>query len=243
MNTLYEGLRENDLEDLVLPILSIDEYESKINDDGIVIGFYTHYRDPANDLNRFIQKSAIDILDSEVSPAPTEDGYYVVFVEMERNSQFPENLMQLLNTLTNLVGFDKWQFKTIDQKGIYDASKDQLAELLKLEQNEDSNTEESIKEFLKFSLLDNVLIEGDQITFIKNNAIRSYRIVDYNTYIRLHEHYIKLNEGVQLTSTALHNVRSIEKFLGPHWLIEHFKNTMILSHEDSCYGLVLDIQS
>ena len=82
MFALNEGLRPDDLEDLVLPILSIDEYESKIEDDGIVVGFYTQYKDPANDLNRFIQKSAIDILDSEVSPAPTEDGYFIVFVEL-----------------------------------------------------------------------------------------------------------------------------------------------------------------
>src|ERR1700748_2916530 len=93
---LIEGLRENDLEGLVLPVISIDQFESKIDDDAIVVAFYVEYRDPAIDLNRFIQKSAVDILDTEVSPAPTEDGYFVVFVELMRDDKFMKKMSVIM---------------------------------------------------------------------------------------------------------------------------------------------------
>jgi hypothetical protein len=96
---LFEGLREGDLEGLVLPHLSIDEFETKLDDDAIVVAFHVLDRDPANDLNRFIQKGAVALLDTDVSPAPNEDGYYVVFVELERNETFPERMMHILDSV------------------------------------------------------------------------------------------------------------------------------------------------
>ena len=58
MANLFEGLKEGDLAELVLPMISIDEFESKLDDDSIVVAFYVGDRDPSQDLNRFIQKGA-----------------------------------------------------------------------------------------------------------------------------------------------------------------------------------------
>jgi len=67
---LREGLREGDLADLVLPMISVDEYESRIDkSQAIVIGFYVQDENAANDLNRFVQKSALPLLGTEVSRA------------------------------------------------------------------------------------------------------------------------------------------------------------------------------
>ena len=73
---LKEGMRENDLDDLVLPLITIDEYVSKIGDDKevIVVGFFVEDEDPANDLSRFIDRSVTNILDTDVSPVPNEEG-------------------------------------------------------------------------------------------------------------------------------------------------------------------------
>ena len=68
MVNLVEGLKEGDLEELLIPMISIDEYESKLDDDSIVVAFYVRDRDPSYDLNRFIQKGASAILDTDVSP-------------------------------------------------------------------------------------------------------------------------------------------------------------------------------
>ena len=104
MVNLVEGLKEGDLEELLIPMISIDEYESKLDDDSIVVAFYVRDRDPSYDLNRFIQKGASAILDTDVSPAPNEDGFYMVFVEFLRDEDFPNKLLNTLGSLRGLTG-------------------------------------------------------------------------------------------------------------------------------------------
>ena len=103
MSNLTEGLRKSDLDDLILPTISIDEFESKIdNETTIVVGLYINDIDPATDLSRFIEKSAVPILDTEVSPAPDEHGHYMVFIEFSRDKTFPKNLIDVIDSLQNI---------------------------------------------------------------------------------------------------------------------------------------------
>ena len=76
-------LKYNELQDLVLPKLSIDEFSPKTGDnkDVMVLGFYVKDKEPAKDLSHFIENGAYDILDVESSPASNDDGEYMVFVE------------------------------------------------------------------------------------------------------------------------------------------------------------------
>src|SRR5690606_30290855 len=81
---LKESLFPGDLKDLIKPVVSIDEFEPKIDPAAIVLAFYAREEDPAFDLSRFIEFGPINsVLDTEVSPAPDEDGFYLVFVEIE----------------------------------------------------------------------------------------------------------------------------------------------------------------
>src|ERR1700733_10450117 len=93
---LLEGMREGDLADLVLPMISVDEYSSKIdNDQAIVVGFYVHEEMAARDLNRFLQKSAVPLLGTDVSPAPDSHGYFMVFCEMMDNDRLAQNVQAI----------------------------------------------------------------------------------------------------------------------------------------------------
>lgn len=114
---MYEGLQHNDLKHLINRVFSIDEFVSKIDDNAIVVGFFLKDIEPAKDLNRFIQKSSIPTIDVEVSPAPTQDGEYVVFVELIRDDNFPNVLNDLLTDISNLAGDTKWSFTAYHQKG------------------------------------------------------------------------------------------------------------------------------
>jgi hypothetical protein len=59
-----------DLAGTLLPDVSIDEFEPKAgnDEDVIVVAFHLNDKDPADDLNTFIQRGFIDTLDVEVSP-------------------------------------------------------------------------------------------------------------------------------------------------------------------------------
>lgn len=117
MKKIFEGMWANDLEDLIQPIVSIDEYESKVDDSAIAIGFFVSDRDAASDLNRFIQKSAIPIIDSDVSPAPDQRGFYIVFTELSNNDRFCENLTHLCDEVGQLGGVENWKMKMRGYKG------------------------------------------------------------------------------------------------------------------------------
>ena len=114
---INEGLQQHDLDFTIMPLVSIDEYESKIDDrKAIVIGFYVTENDPATDLAAFIEKGIIKVLDTDVSPAPTEDGHYLVFVELDRNDKFPENLLKIIEEISNVTNIEEWEFSPLHSK-------------------------------------------------------------------------------------------------------------------------------
>lgn len=128
------GMVRHDLDHLVLPLVEIDTFESKIDDArAIVIAFYVFEQEPAKDLERFIEKSEIKVMDSETSPAPTEDGYYVVFVELNRDDNFPEFVIRIVEDVDNLTNIKKWQFKTVGSTDIHDLTLDNLREFVNLD--------------------------------------------------------------------------------------------------------------
>ena len=114
MNQLSEGVEMGDLARLVQPILSIDEFRSKMGEDKdiIVVGFTVMGKSPADDIVSFIEKSYDWILDADVSSGETEDGNYMVFAEFERTKSAPSHIMSMITDLVNLTDQEvkDWQF-------------------------------------------------------------------------------------------------------------------------------------
>jgi hypothetical protein len=171
LSNLHEGLSRHALEHLILPVLSIDEYESKISDKrAVVIGFFVQDEAPAKDLSHFIERSSLPILDTEVSPNPTEDGFYITWVELRRSKDLPTVLSDLLSDIENLCKIDEWQFTCPHHTQPNDLNKDNLTSFLILDPQDivevPHKTQElkENKEFWKhatvnnFALLDNILI-------------------------------------------------------------------------------------
>ena len=128
---LYEGMWSGDLADLVQPLVSIDEYASKIDPNAMAIGFYVQDKDAADDLNRFIQKSPVSIIDSDVSPAPDQRGFYIVFVEMSYNDRLVANISSLLDEISPLASVDEWQMKVRNIEGLVKFDNERLLHVLK----------------------------------------------------------------------------------------------------------------
>ena len=110
---LTEGLREKDLEYLVSNYVSIDQYTSKLDDDNITVAFFINEKDAAEDLRDFIEKVFyIEIRDIEISDSLTDDNKYILFVEFERNINFPKILLDMISSVTNVTNNKDWKFKT-----------------------------------------------------------------------------------------------------------------------------------
>lgn len=135
-NYLNEGLEQGDLERLVHPELHIDEFKSKLgrDEDVCVISFKIKSKEPAKDLMNFCEKGYPWVLDSDVSSGELSDGCYLVFVETERNSEFVDNLLQLIDDMLNLTEHDisEWKFKYHKGQKEYPLTADELTAVVPL---------------------------------------------------------------------------------------------------------------
>lgn len=234
MDNLFEGLKEGDLEQLVLPLISVDEYESKLDDDSIVISFYVQDRDPAADLNRFIQKGPTAILDTDLSPAPNEDGYYMVFVEILRDANFPKKVMAILDSLEGLTGIQSWRGMLYDVEGTQPVTEEVLQTNVRLVPVEDEEVEdevsEELTEFFRNSDLENLVVEGHRLTLEGATASYSLDFVDLGAFDTLQERNAVLTQGLRLDEAAQYNVSRLKALLGDLWVVEHLQNHVLLSN-------------
>ena len=115
------GLRHLELAKMVLPLISIDEFEPKTGttEEVIVVSFFCKDELPAMDLDEFIDKSVIEFLDSEVSPNPNEDGLYLVFVEFKRQPNFWTKIRELVKDVENVTDKLKWRVQPYQVDQLY----------------------------------------------------------------------------------------------------------------------------
>lgn len=119
VKTLNESLRQNDLEYLVSPYVSVDQYTSKIKSDNITIAFFCNQLEVAKDLVDFLEKLyPIEISDIEIAETLTEDNKNIVYVELERNQLFPKVLIDIIDSIDFLINCDveDWDFITFGMK-------------------------------------------------------------------------------------------------------------------------------
>lgn len=236
-NKLREGLSENALDYLVQPLLSIDEYCSKISDKrAIVIGFFINDQDPADDLSNFIDRSSVPILDTEVSPAPTPDGYYMVFVEFQRDDEFPNSLITLLKEVDNLTSVDDWTFQSPAQETPLEVNEKNLRKFVELSQadiidqldqddEETADSEEAViesREFWKQATLDAIRLQSDVLTLIKHNTEYNYEVLDESP-----------KGGISIESDS----RYLQTLLGPSYNVWTMDKKLVVEHMDRCVVL------
>jgi hypothetical protein len=112
---LRENLEQGDLSRLIHNELHIDEYKSKMGTDQdiCVISFKVAGKEPSADLVSFIEKGYDFVLDADVSSGEKEGGDYLVFVELERSEELPEQIMAIMNDLMNLTEqtIEEWRVR------------------------------------------------------------------------------------------------------------------------------------
>ncbi|AXC39151.1 UNVERIFIED_ORG: hypothetical protein [Escherichia phage CMSTMSU] len=192
-----QGLRPQVLKDLIHPIISVDEYTPKIEDSNIVVMFQVlNNFDAAYDLSSFIEKSPIDAVDTEAAETPNLDGRYQVFVEMERDAEFPENLLRLIKTIENICP-NRWKIQLYGVNDPIDVDFDEI------QQRIDLGIPKSISEFLDFAGV-SVVKEGHMLAL--NTA---YGKLHYSTGSGfVSEAYVKqlLSNDTQVDTSRLSSV-------------------------------------
>ena len=236
---LNEGLKVGDLRDLVDPVLSIDEFESKIDPDAIVVALVTlsTIDNVAQDLSEFIETGKNDVLDTDVSPGPNENGNYVLFVEFPRDEKFPENLIEVLKSLHSLTLNDQWKYTFLGGNGTKrDLTMDNLRNDINLEDEDHREEAEPINEnmdFFRNSILDNVKFTADNLICLqKNNLIEVKQNIAFGnpTMIlnALNLHHVPM----QLDDTSLRECRNLRHMLGENWDVTKLNGYFVLANSD-----------
>lgn len=237
MKALHEGMRQNDLEDLVLPLLSLDEFVSKIDDDAVVIAFFVNERGAADDLNRFLQRSPIDLLDTEVSPAPDSHGYFMVFVELLNNTKLPDNIEGILEEVASLTAIENWKMKTRGTSDLVPFSTDAVRKAVPLPDTDE--VRESVIAFLQQSELSDARFEADRLILEGERRSHEFALVGFgavDTMIARHG----LNESAQgLTLSDAVAARNLATLLGQGWVVNRVGEHDVLQRSDSDHALVL----
>lgn len=106
MRKLRENLEHGDLKRLVHDELHIDEFKSKLGADKdiCVVSFKIAGKEPAVDLINFLEKGFDFIIDADVSSGEMNDGDYIAFVEIERGSELPQQIYDMIDILGNVTG-------------------------------------------------------------------------------------------------------------------------------------------
>lgn len=219
------SLKNGDLAGTVLPDVSIDEFEPKAGNESevIVVAFYLDDQNPADDLNTFIQRGAIDTLDVEVSPNTDEEGRYLVFVEMSRDETFPQKFQALLKDVKNVAGDIDWKVRTymtdktvykyndpalydsiILNPGEYDISKDDFMK---------ESVQKRVKEFLADSMLIYLNFDGNTVTMGTGNKKVIAEMIDVGDYDDVIGRNLLSESAFDLNNKSS-EVRALEHILG-----------------------------
>ena len=135
-NQLNENLEEGDLKRLVHDELHIDEYKSKMGDDAdvCVISFKVAGKEPAIDLVSFIEKGYDWVLDADVSSGEKDGGDYLVFVEIDRTPNMPQQIYDMISDLVNLTEQDitDWRVLYFKSNKEHDLTVEALSQIMPL---------------------------------------------------------------------------------------------------------------
>jgi|GEM_PF-2026653 len=113
METQQQGLKIAPLRGFVQNRFTVDVYKPRIGDekDIVVLAFSVLERKPAIILRRHITQGQFEFIDIDVSPAPNEEGNYLVFIELKRSAAMFEVLNDILRHISNMVDIHQWYFQ------------------------------------------------------------------------------------------------------------------------------------
>ena len=169
---ITESLRAGDLRHMIKKVFGVDSYKSKVGNDEevVVLSFVVSEEDPAKDLENFIEMGYDFVLDADVTPGETDDGEFLVFVELERGKHAAEQIMKITNGVTKLTEFDYMRFRYFKNFKSQEATEENLSAIVPSDKNSYKIATErtglnNFSEFFAKSYADKVTVLDEAITF------------------------------------------------------------------------------
>ena len=214
------SLREGDLRDMMDNVFEIDSFSSKMGADKdiVTLSFSLKEKAPADDLMNFLERGYGFILDADVTSGEQSDGTYKVFVELARDNDVNNNILEIIDGVKNLSEIEDFKFRYYKNWRSQDLSQETLEELvpnnpdnygLKVEESRMSN----YKEFFSKSYLDQIDLKENNLFIRKKYADPLvFEFIDFGDV-----NYIKDNiEGKFDLMEAYPEILFLTKYIGDY---------------------------
>lgn len=219
MRLLREGLRPNDLEDMIFDRFEIDAFQSKMGDDKdvCVLSFRAKERNPARDMMEFIEKGYNYVLDSDVSAGEDREGFYHVFVELPRTRNLPKQIEEIVDGVRRLTNIAEWKFKYYRSHKAHDLSEENISSVVPMtpgdyEMMMENIRVESIQKFFTKTYKDTIVVEGNKIIINKPFGVKlSFDIVSFGNKDDIEK---DLTETLKIDTKSAAETMWLTKLLG-----------------------------
>ena len=229
------GLRENDLQDLIVPMFEIDSYKSKMGSDKdiCVMSFNVLEKGAADDLVQFIESGYNFVLDADATSGEQADGYYRVFVEMEREEGIATQIMELADGVSRLTG---GTFKYRYYKGFKpnELTIESLQDTIPTDpESYDELVNESnlnnFKNFFNNSYVDEIFMEDENDLIVKKVYADplGFKVKDFGNTTEILE---SIEEKINMNDYA--EILFLTKYLGDYNISKFGDKTLTLEQAD-----------
>lgn len=229
------GLRENDLQDLIVPMFEIDSYKSKMGSDKdiCVMSFNVLEKAAADDLVQFIESGYNFVLDADATSGEQADGYYRVFVEMEREEGIAKQIMELADGVSRLTGSE---FKYRYYKGFKpnELTIESLQDTVPTDaESYDELVNESnlnnFKNFFNNSYVDEIFMEDENDLIVKKiySDPVGFKVKDFGNTTEILE---SIEEKLNMNDYA--EILFLTKYLGDYNISKFGDKTITLENAD-----------
>jgi len=236
------ALRENDLRGLVKDVFEVDNYKSKIGNDRdvCVLTFIVDSKDPAEDLENFIEMGYDFVMDAECTSGELDDGKYRVFVEIERSRHLGEQLAELMDGVKKATGIEDFRFRYHKEFKSVEATLEQFEKKIPNDPDAYDAAVEStginnFQEFFINSYVDDVKLLGETLTFKRvYKDLLEFKVVDFGEKHDMHQ---RTKGPIMLEGNGMAETIYLTKYIGDfniNKIGEHF----VL--EKDGYALILE---
>ena len=234
MTNITESLKANDLKYLVKKVFGVDCYKSKIGNDEevVVLSFTVSQEDPAKDLENFIEMGYDFVLDADITPGETDDGDYIVFVELERGRHLTDQILEIVKGVNRLTGHDYMRFRYFKNFKSHEATEENLQTIIPLDKESydiatERNGIDNFSEFFANSYANEIKLLDESILFQRTYS-GPIKFEILNSGPR-QEVYNSITGPLMMESKDVAEVMFLTKIIG-NYNINKIGNTFIFEH-------------
>lgn len=234
------GLRKGDLRDLVEKVFEVDSYKSKLGSDSnvVTLSFSTKTKAAADDLSSFFERGYEFVLDADAAAGEQSDGTYKVFVELERDRNVHDEIMEIIQGLVRLTEKNDFRFRYYKSFRSHEATDENIKKIVPSDPDDygisiNENRLNNYKEFFTRSYVDDISMLENHLTIKKKWADPlDFEFIDFGDAVEVKES----QEGTFDVLNAYPEIMYLTKYIGDYAVSKYGEN-IVLENEDKALVL------